>query len=107
MKNLNFGLFISYFCANLNLQRCIYTEQLNPQSGHIMLQLSIIFMYLHENNRSVIVRFSIPSKNFHKNSPKYYVAQFCQALPRERIGQSFFSVNLMLFLLSTTAVMCS
>ena len=23
MKNLNFGLFISYFCANLNLQRCI------------------------------------------------------------------------------------
>jgi hypothetical protein len=23
MKNLNFGLFISYFCANLNVQRCI------------------------------------------------------------------------------------
>ncbi len=33
--------------------------------------------------------------------------QFCRALSRERVGQSFFSVNFMLFLLSTTAVMCS
>jgi len=27
MKNLNFGLFISYFCANLNVQRCIGGEK--------------------------------------------------------------------------------
>ena len=40
---------------------------------NIMLQMSIIFMYLHENNPMINVRFSISSKNFHKNNPKYYV----------------------------------
>jgi hypothetical protein len=43
-------------------------------SDSIMLQISIIFMYLHKNNPMFNVRFSIPSKNFHKNSPKYYDA---------------------------------
>jgi hypothetical protein len=31
-------------------------------------------MYLHENNTRLNDRFSIPSKNFHKNNPKYYDA---------------------------------
>ena len=38
------------------------------------VKMFIIFMYLHENNTRLNVRFSIPSKNFHKNNPKYYDA---------------------------------
>ncbi len=41
---------------------------------NIMLQMFIIFMYLHENNIGCLVRFSISSKNFCKNNPKYYNA---------------------------------
>jgi hypothetical protein len=41
---------------------------------NIVLQMFINFMYLHENNPMINVRFSISSKNFYKNSPKYYVA---------------------------------
>ena len=40
----------------------------------IFTQISIIFMYLHENNIGCLVRFSILSNNFHKNNPKYYDA---------------------------------
>ena len=35
---------------------------------------AVIFMYLHENNPSNNIRFSILSNNFHKNNPKYYDA---------------------------------
>ena len=38
------------------------------------VKMFIIFMYLHENNTGLNVRFSILSNNFHKNNPKYYDA---------------------------------
>ena len=43
-----------------------------PQQYYV--KMFIIFMYLHENNPMINVRFSISSKNFHKNNPKYYDA---------------------------------
>jgi len=34
MKNLNFEIFNSYFCANLNVQRCILSKPAEISNGN-------------------------------------------------------------------------
>ena len=46
----------------------------NRRPTIIFTRIPIIFMYLHENNALLNIRFSILSNNFHKNNPKYYDA---------------------------------
>jgi len=61
----------------VEVSSAVRIEIFNGVKGRILpmvVQISIIFMYLHENNPTIIVRFSIPSKNFYKNNPKYYDA---------------------------------
>ncbi len=71
MKNLNFGLFISYFCANLNLQRCIQkVAVLNLQGCKISCFLPGKFFGKIKNGQK-----KCPKTRFAKIlSPKY---MFC------------------------------
>ena len=48
-----------------------------------------------------------PQKTSIKIVQNIMLHKFCPALPRKRVSQSFFTINLMLFLLGTSAVMCS
>jgi len=46
------------------------------------VKMLIIFMYLHENNTGLNVRFSILSNNFHKKNTKYYDAVVLSSFTR-------------------------
>jgi len=58
MKNLNFGIFNSYFCANLNLQMCIMDECFIFSKG-IVIFFFLLSCYLLYNKFNLMFIFFI------------------------------------------------